>query len=139
MLAKVTERIKLRLINAINQWKKITPDIQYGFRQSTAMQVARIANDIAINFNKNKNTALTLIEIQNMENKKQKKTKNRIQKEFDKVWINGLIYKLKKLNFPEPLIRLTHSYLANRKFKVKIQNSLSDSKNFTAPRVTSWS
>ncbi|GFT71618.1 RNA-directed DNA polymerase from mobile element jockey [Trichonephila clavipes] len=48
-----------------------------------------------------------------------------IQKAFDRVWVSGLIYKLIINNFPPALIHLINSYLVNRSFQVKANNTLS--------------
>ena len=55
-----------------------------------------------------------------------------IEKAFDKVWTDGLLYKLIKLNYPVDLIILLNSYLRNRKFQVKINNVFSTLKNINA-------
>lgn len=55
-----------------------------------------------------------------------------IEKAFDKVWINGLIYKLVNYKFPFYLIKLIHNYLTNRTFKIKVNNSFSEQQTPTA-------
>jgi hypothetical protein len=55
-----------------------------------------------------------------------------IQKAFDKVWTQGLIYKLIQLRFPSQLIKLLHSYLTDRYFQVKVDGVLSEPKEITA-------
>jgi hypothetical protein len=52
-----------------------------GFKKnhSTTLQLARIINVILIEFNKDKTTAMTLIDL---------------EKAFDTVWINGLVKKM---------------------------------------------
>ncbi|GFW16009.1 RNA-directed DNA polymerase from mobile element jockey [Trichonephila clavipes] len=48
-----------------------------------------------------------------------------IQKAFDRVWISGLIYKLITNHFPPPLIHIINSYLVNRTFKIRVNDTLS--------------
>lgn len=51
-----------------------------------------------------------------------------IQKAFDTVWIDGLIYKLIKNDIKADLILLLHSYLTNTKFTTKIDRTMFDIK-----------
>ncbi|GFV04834.1 RNA-directed DNA polymerase from mobile element jockey [Trichonephila clavipes] len=52
-----------------------------------------------------------------------------IQKAFDRVWVRGLIYKLITNNFPPALIHFINSYLVNRSFKVRVNDTLASSFN----------
>lgn len=67
------------------------------------MQVARISDDIIINFNKNNVTSLVLLDI---------------EKAFDTVWIDGIIYKLLEYQFPKYLTKFLNNYLRNRTFQI---------------------
>ena len=49
-----------------------------------------------------------------------------IEKAFDTVWIDGLIYKLIQLNFPDCIVQLMKSYLKGRNFSVKVGGSTSE-------------
>lgn len=80
-------------------------------RHSTTMQIVRISNDAIKNFNKEKVTYMTLLDI---------------EKAFDMVWINGLIYKLYKYGTPNYLTKLVYTYLTGRTLQVKINNSTSE-------------
>lgn len=55
-----------------------------------------------------------------------------IEKAFDTIWYNGLIFKLFKFKFPIYLIKIIKSFLADRKFLVAIGNSKSCIKNIIA-------
>ena len=55
-----------------------------------------------------------------------------ISKAFDKVWHEGLIYKLEALGVRDPLLRWIKSYLTNRKQRVMISGQCSDWKNVGA-------
>ena len=88
------------------------PDVQFGFRKnhSATLQLLRIKKHIKLNLNKKNSTGMVMLDI---------------QRAFDSVWHNGLIYKLIQLNFPLHLIKILSSFLKNRTFKVKVQDKLS--------------
>lgn len=94
-------------------------DEQFGFREkhNTVQQVVRIVNDIRHNFNKNNVTVMILLDI---------------EKAFDRVWLDGLIYKMIKYNYPPYIIKLIHSYLHNRKLQVKVNNTVSKERRIKA-------
>ena len=54
-----------------------------------------------------------------------------IMKAFDKVWHNGLIYKLSKLEIPKKIDNWIISFLKDRKFCVRINNNISGTYNIT--------
>lgn len=49
-----------------------------------------------------------------------------LEKAFDSVWIEGLIYKLTKKEFPISTIKTIISMIMNRKFHTSLGNNLSD-------------
>lgn len=49
-----------------------------------------------------------------------------IEKAFKTMWVEGLIYKLIQMKFPDYLIRVVFSYLKGRSFSFKLGNQLSD-------------
>lgn len=51
-----------------------------------------------------------------------------IEKAFDTVWHNGLIYKLIQYGFSTYLILLVNSYIKNRYFRVFVNESISNMK-----------
>ncbi len=55
-----------------------------------------------------------------------------IEKAFDTVWHNGLIYKLIKSKCPNYLIKTIHSYLQNRTFVFSYKSSISTVKTISA-------
>lgn len=118
-LSKLTEKIILRRLDKIEQKEKIIPNCQFGFRSghSTTHQVVRIITDIKTNLNQNQNTVLMLLDM---------------QKAFDKVWIDGLIYKLLKVQIPPHLCKLILSYLTQREFRVRLNGAMSGSKIIAA-------
>jgi hypothetical protein len=133
-LAKVAEKVINARLNKYDKNLKLTREEQFGFRQGhdTTQQVTRIVNDIITNYNKKKVTAMTLLDI---------------QKAFDRVWIQGLIIKLYKNKIPINMVKLLQSYLTDRKFRVKIENTLSETQLIKAgvpqgsvlgPRLFTW-
>lgn len=49
-----------------------------------------------------------------------------ITKAFDRVWHNGLLYKLYKMKAPEYLIKIIEGFLKERQLQIKINSSLSN-------------
>lgn len=54
-----------------------------------------------------------------------------VEKAFDSVWHAGLLFKMKKFNFPIYLVKFIKSYIENRSFHVSINNAKSI--DFTIP------
>ncbi|GFT28704.1 probable RNA-directed DNA polymerase from transposon X-element [Trichonephila clavipes] len=112
-IGKLTESIILhRLKNFINEHNLLNPN-QYGFtnKLSTLHPLLRLTEHISDGFQKRKSTGAVFLDI---------------QKAFDRVWINGLTFKLISYNLPPLLIHLIHSYLTNRSFKIRINETLSN-------------
>ncbi|GFV69687.1 RNA-directed DNA polymerase from mobile element jockey [Trichonephila clavipes] len=112
-IGKLTESIiLLRLKNFINSNNLLNPN-QYGFttKLSTLHPLLRLTEHISEGSQKKKSTGAVFLDI---------------QKAFDRVWINGLTFKLISYNIPPPMIHLIHSYLTNRSFKVRINETLSN-------------
>ncbi|GFX80374.1 probable RNA-directed DNA polymerase from transposon BS [Trichonephila clavipes] len=65
----------------------------------------RVVETIKSGFRKHKSTGAVFLDI---------------QKAFDRVWREGLLYKLIKYDFPPPMIKIISSYLADRNFSVRI-------------------
>lgn len=92
---------------------------QFGFRRghSTVHQLLRLKNNITRNKEISKTTVVALLDI---------------EKAFDNVWHNGLLYKLIRFNFPTYIIKQIRSYLEQRSSKVFISGTLSDAYNVVA-------
>ncbi|GBL96880.1 RNA-directed DNA polymerase from mobile element jockey, partial [Araneus ventricosus] len=114
-LSKLAESIILNRLEAETEDKLIP--FQFGFRKglSTTEQLLRMTEHIREGFNNYFDTAAVFIDI---------------AKAFDRVWIDGLIYKLHKLKISKQMILLIQSYLKNREFVVRVGNELS------TPRTT---
>lgn len=92
---------------------KHIPKYQFGFKNecSTIHPLVILASNIeTAKLTGNKSTALFID----------------IQKAFDSVWHEGLIYKLHLFGCPRNLIILVNNFLKNRKLRVKIGGSLSE-------------
>ncbi|KAM0734035.1 putative RNA-directed DNA polymerase from transposon X-element [Formica fusca] len=114
-ISKVVEKVILNKIRKHEAQNNITIDEQFGFREkhNTVQQVVRIVNDIRCNFNKGNVTVMLLLDI---------------EKAFDKVWMDGLLYKMIQCNYPITIIRLIQSYLYDRKLQVRVNNVNSEEK-----------
>ncbi|GFY16046.1 RNA-directed DNA polymerase from mobile element jockey [Trichonephila clavipes] len=77
---------------------------------STNHQLLRLTNRVINGFNSGDTTGGAFLDV---------------EKAFDRVWHDGLLYKMIKLNFPSYIIHLVNSYLSDRTFQVKILATLS--------------
>ena len=103
VLSKVLEIIFLNRLTSIVESKKILSNHKFWFRKDhgTIEQVHRLVEKIHLSFEKKSSAAFL-----------------DISKAFDKVWHDGMMFKLKKL-LPTNHYMLLRSYLSNRKFFVK--------------------
>jgi hypothetical protein len=116
-LSKIFEKIiLLRLKKSLSN--KIINE-QFGFREnhSTTHQLNRLTEHICRNFNKKKSTGLLMLDV---------------EKAFDTVWHDGLLYKLLKLKTPNYLMHMIRSYLGRRSYVVSVNNELSTPRNIPA-------
>jgi len=111
-LSKLFERCILTRITNFLDDNNIIQNEQFGFRKShsTCHQTRRMRNLIHDSFNAKKSTGLVLLDL---------------EKAFDTIWHNGLIFKMSKLNFPKYLIQIIHSFLSNRFFYVSVEEAFS--------------
>ncbi|GFU31243.1 probable RNA-directed DNA polymerase from transposon X-element [Trichonephila clavipes] len=111
-LSKIAEHIILIRINQFISNNNFLNPNQYGFTKqlSTYHPLLRLTEQISAGFQRGRSTGAVFLDI---------------QKAFDRVWISGLIYKLITNNFPAPLIHIINSYLVNRTYKVRVNNTLS--------------
>ncbi|GBO25105.1 RNA-directed DNA polymerase from mobile element jockey [Araneus ventricosus] len=114
-LSKLTENFILDKLNEHLAENKILCPEQFGFRKSltTTHQLLRVVEYITSGFEKGECTGAVFLDV---------------QKAFDRVWIQGLIHKLIRYKTPPHLLQLLKSYLEERKFAVKIGNSISEAK-----------
>lgn len=116
VLSKVFERIINIKINEIVIVNDILPNQQFGFRKShsTTHALTLLYGSIKTGFKKKETTGVLSFDI---------------EKAFDRVWHNGLIYKLIKLNFPRPIVCIVNSFLNDRHFYVRVGGGVSDLKD----------
>lgn len=55
-----------------------------------------------------------------------------VEKAFDTVWHDGLVYKLYKYDAPGYLLHIIRSYLKDRSYVVSLNNEISSSRNIPA-------
>ena len=102
-ISKVFEMVINRSLKFYTDKLKIIPDNQFGFRHrySTTHAIHKILNDINSHLHKGEVVGACLIDI---------------EKAFDSVWINGLLFILDNLKLPHDLTHLIWSSTTNRKF-----------------------
>ena len=115
-ISKLFEYVLAQRLDELYDLKNIPIPEQYGFRRkhSTQHQLLRVVELIHDAKAKRLKTTIVFLDI---------------QKAFDKVWINGLLFKLIALHFPAQLIKILHSYLTERSFAVRVSNFLSSPRN----------
>ncbi|XP_053593741.1 uncharacterized protein LOC128667485 [Microplitis demolitor] len=104
-ISKIFEKlIKTQLMTHVNN-NNILPDQQYGFRarHSTVHAINKFASDINRHLLNGKLVGTALIDL---------------EKAFDSVWLNGLIYVLIQMNFPVSLILLIYDMIHGKSFIV---------------------
>lgn len=92
---------------------------QFGFRPegSTALQLARHGERVSRNFGEKGLTGAVFLDV---------------ARAFDTVWVDGLLYKLKILNFPLYLVKTIPSYLHSWTFEASFQTATSTSRRIRA-------
>lgn len=116
-LSKVYEKVILKKIHEVLAGK--IRNEQFAFRpdHSTTLQLVKLLDDLSTNWNNNEHSAAIFLDV---------------AKAFDKVWHEGLLYKLSVLNTPTTLIKIVQSFLSNRFFAVKIEGQISTMRSVAA-------
>ncbi|GFW94104.1 RNA-directed DNA polymerase from mobile element jockey [Trichonephila clavipes] len=116
---KLAERLILSRLNDFLATNKILISQQHGFRPqlSTSHQLLRVVEYAKSGFKEKKCTGAVFLDI---------------QKAFDRVWHTGLLYKLIKINAPPQLILIIKSFLNNRSFAVRVNDTHSSTKQIRA-------
>lgn len=120
-LGKVYERLIQARLKQFVFAKGLIPAEQFGFRagHSCTHQVHRITEHVLKGFarRKPKGTAALFFDL---------------AKAFDKVWHNGLVYKLYDLKLPDRLVLIIKDFLSNRLFRYRVEGTRSSLRTVTA-------
>lgn len=100
VLSKVMEQLFLQRIMPIIEQRQLVPDHQYGFRKkhNTIEQMHRLVDKVNASLERKQYCSAVFLDI---------------SQAFDKVWHNGLLYKI-KLNLPANYYSFLKSYLDRR-------------------------
>jgi len=109
--AKVLERLLLKRILPSLTTNSVLPDYQFGFRSahSTIHQAHRVVDSISFALEKKSYCTCAFLDI---------------SQAFDRVWHDGLLFKLKKFLHPVYFL-IIKSYLSDRYFSTRIGDTLS--------------
>ena len=105
-LSKVFESILKDKINNHISSNKLIPDEQYGFRRhlSTTHAISAVTTNVYSHLLRNKFVGAVLIDL---------------EKAFDSVWLEGLLFKLCQKKFPEYLILIIWDMVEGKNFYIK--------------------
>lgn len=109
--SKILEKIILRRLNPLINEKKIIPNAQFGFRikHSAIHQIHRLVDNISTSLEQKQFCSGVFLDV---------------AQAFDRVWHDGLLFKL--LFLPSPLFLTLKSFLTNRTFVVRCVDELSN-------------
>ncbi|GBN97299.1 putative RNA-directed DNA polymerase from transposon X-element [Araneus ventricosus] len=116
-LSKIAEAVILKRLTEATEDHLIP--FQFGFRKnlSTVQQLLRIREVIREGMEEGWDTGAVFLDI---------------AKAFDRVWRDGLVYKLIELRVPGSIIKLIATYLRGRHFAVLVGNYLSSERSIAA-------
>lgn len=102
-LGKIYEIIIYNKLQEHTNKNNLIPDNQFGFRygHSTIHAITKLTSDICYKLNNKICTGAVAIDM---------------KAAFESVWLDGLLFKLLKMNFHVDIIHLLHDMLYNRKF-----------------------
>jgi hypothetical protein len=115
-LGKIFEIVVNQILVKETEDRKIIPDNQFGFRHkhSTTHAMTKLSSDICRYINNKNCVATCFIDL---------------EKAFDTVWLDGLIYKLLSYKFPIYFVFLINDMIRERSFSV-ISNTGNNSKRY---------
>ncbi|KAJ0177653.1 hypothetical protein K1T71_006526 [Dendrolimus kikuchii] len=122
-LGKLYERVLLTRLRDFAFSNNLIPPEQFGFRarHSCPQQVLRITEHVLSHFQRSGRrfwpTGAVFFDV---------------AKAFDKVWHNGLIYKLYQLGVPDRLVLILRDFLKDRRFRFRVEGTRSSSHSISA-------
>lgn len=118
IISKVLESIIQKRIQLYIDRFKVIPNHQFGFRKSHATidQIHRITDVIEKAFERKEICSTVFLDV---------------AQAFDKVWHQGLLYKLNRF-LPHSYVKLLSSYLSDRVFRVREENDYSSLRDIKA-------
>lgn len=118
-IGKLYEKLVLKRLTNFSNANDVITAVQFGFRQehSTSHQILRVSNHIKTQKAIKKSTGMVLFDI---------------EKAFDSVWHDGLVFKLHKFKFPVYLCKLVQAFCRGRQFEVHVHGSKSKPRSIPA-------
>lgn len=118
-LSKLFEKIIKKRLDAYVNSTSLIPPHQFGFRShhSTNHQLLRVSEDIIKGFERRCHTTAVFLDV---------------SQAFDRVWHDGLLFKLREFGVPCYLQRIIRSFLEDRTFSVNIGGVLSTTRPIQA-------
>ena len=112
ILSKVFEKLFIKRLKSIIVQRELIPNHQFGFREQhgTTEQAHRVVNKISKDLENTRYCTAAFLDI---------------SQAFNKVWHDGLLYKLKQ-NLPHQYFQILKSYLKDRKFMVTHREECSE-------------
>lgn len=114
--SKLLERVVLSRIEQVLDANEVLPEQQYGFRsgRSTTHQLKRMTAMVSEGLHHRQSSGMLMFDI---------------QKAFDQVWHEGLLYKMCRIGIPRYLTKMISSFLSDRTFEVVVNGKASSRKN----------
>ena len=118
VMSKLFEKLLIKRLKPVIERKNLIPNHQFGFRSkhSTIDQVHRITNIVENALEEKKVCSAVFLDV---------------AQAFDKVWHEGLNYKLRAI-LPKQYAGILESYLAERFFRIKQGDAYSELKKIKA-------
>lgn len=118
-IGKLFEKIIYQRLIRFVEYNDILNEEQFGFRRqhSTSHQILRVSQHIRNKWRQRKSTGMVLFDI---------------EKAFDSVWHDGLVFKVNKMDFPKYLCAMIREFRPNRTFRVFVNDGKSLAKRIPA-------
>lgn len=116
-ISKILEKIILRDLQTQIRDKIIPEQAAFRREHSTTQQLVKLVDLLTSNINSHICTATVFLDI---------------EKAFDRVWHEGLLYKMTKMNISPNITKIIQSFLQNRTFSAKIDGAKSSPRSILA-------